>query len=419
MFTVCPKCMLTLAVTAHDLRMGQGYVRCGRCANVFNALLTLSEEPAEEISSSAPPPTPADRASTSQIAAALREDASPSAPAAEATSGPLTHLPTEQSSDGSIETESNFAAGTGTFETIVLEGEAISQTEEYVPEESVDSELAALTHRLEVASHEPLAHPPEREAEASASDTVANAADADHLMTEDTEEELVTEDALTDGAVADDVIEDYVVGDYVVSEEAAADAIDADGFEPSPPPPSRARWAWIGGSIALLLLLGLQAVHHWRNALAASPPWNAALAPTYAALGMPLEPHWDLTAYDVRQQGASADPVDPEVIRVRLSLANHAARAQPLPLLRLTLLDRYGKRVAASELAPSQYWPPGVPARTFIGRDERIDTEVAVRDPSAASASFELDVCLRGGTGTVRCAADTVSERKLADGMMP
>jgi predicted Zn finger-like uncharacterized protein len=420
MFTVCPKCMLTLAVTAHDLRMGQGYVRCGRCANVFNALLTLSEEPAEEISSSAPPPTPADRASTSQIAAALREDASlPAPPAAEATSGPLTHLPTEQSSDGSIETESNFAAGTGTFETIVLEGEAISQTEEYVPEESVDSELAALTHRLEVASHEPLAHPPEREAEASASDTVANAADADHLMTEDTEEELVTEDALTDGAVADDVIEDYVVGDYVVSEEAAADAIDADGFEPSPPPPSRARWAWIGGSIALLLLLGLQAVHHWRNALAASPPWNAALAPTYAALGMPLEPHWDLTAYDVRQQGASADPVDPEVIRVRLSLANHAARAQPLPLLRLTLLDRYGKRVAASELAPSQYWPPGVPARTFIGRDERIDTEVAVRDPSAASASFELDVCLRGGTGTVRCAADTVSERKLADGMMP
>jgi predicted Zn finger-like uncharacterized protein len=421
MFTVCPKCMLTLAVTAHDLRMGQGYVRCGRCANVFNALLTLSEEPAEEISSSAPPPTPADRASTSQIAAALRQDASSTAPpAAEAASGPLTHLPTEQSSDGSIENESNFAAGTGTFETIVLEGEAISQTEEYVPEESVDSELAALTHRLEVASHEPLAHPPERQAEAPASDTAANDADADNLIAEDVlAEDEITEDAVAEDAIADDVIEDYVVGDYVVSEEAAAEAIDADGFEPSPPPPSRARWAWIGGSIALLLLLALQAVHHWRNALAASPAWNVVLTPTYAALGMPLEPHWDLSAYDVRQQGASADPVDPEVIRVRLSLANHAARAQPLPLLRLTLLDRYGKRVAASELAPSQYWPPGVPARTFIGRDERIDTEVAVRDPSAASASFELDVCLRSSTGTVRCAADTASERKLADGMMP
>jgi predicted Zn finger-like uncharacterized protein len=46
MYTVCPKCALTLAVTAADLRAGQGYVRCGRCANVFNALLALSEESA-------------------------------------------------------------------------------------------------------------------------------------------------------------------------------------------------------------------------------------------------------------------------------------------------------------------------------------------------------------------------------------
>ncbi len=44
MYTVCPKCALPLAVTAADLRAGQGYVRCGRCANVFNALLRLSEE---------------------------------------------------------------------------------------------------------------------------------------------------------------------------------------------------------------------------------------------------------------------------------------------------------------------------------------------------------------------------------------
>src|SRR5512146_3047901 len=44
MFTVCPKCALTLAVTAADLRVAQGYVRCGRCLNVFNALARLSED---------------------------------------------------------------------------------------------------------------------------------------------------------------------------------------------------------------------------------------------------------------------------------------------------------------------------------------------------------------------------------------
>src|SRR5215469_1539679 len=44
MFTVCPKCALTLVVTAADLRVAQGYVRCGRCSSVFNALARLSDE---------------------------------------------------------------------------------------------------------------------------------------------------------------------------------------------------------------------------------------------------------------------------------------------------------------------------------------------------------------------------------------
>ena len=43
MYTVCPNCALTLVVTAADLRVAQGFVRCGRCSNVFNALARLSE----------------------------------------------------------------------------------------------------------------------------------------------------------------------------------------------------------------------------------------------------------------------------------------------------------------------------------------------------------------------------------------
>src|SRR5256885_17229036 len=59
MFTVCPKCALTLVVTAADLRVAQGYVRCGRCSNVFNALARLSEDRnAASTASSQPPPAP-------------------------------------------------------------------------------------------------------------------------------------------------------------------------------------------------------------------------------------------------------------------------------------------------------------------------------------------------------------------------
>jgi len=44
MFTVCSKCALTLVVTAADLKVAQGYVRCGRCSNVFNAIAALTDE---------------------------------------------------------------------------------------------------------------------------------------------------------------------------------------------------------------------------------------------------------------------------------------------------------------------------------------------------------------------------------------
>ena len=378
MFTVCPKCMLTLAVTANDLRMGQGYVRCGRCANVFNALLTLSEEPTEE-STGSPPPTPADRASQSQISRAMRDVPAPGEEAApgaiqeptrsqvEPVPGPETQLPTEQSSDGSIENESNRADGTGTFETIVLEGEAITQIEEYVPEESVDSELAALTQRLEMSSQEPVAAPAERASEQSG--------------------QSVETEPLEDAA-------EQPEAPFELASDAERDQ------------PARPRWPWLGGISALSLLLALQMVHHWRDALAATPALAAPLTRVYAGLGMPLDPHWDLAAYDVRQQGAAADPNDGQLIRVRLSLANHAQRAQPLPVIRLTLLDRYGKRIATSDLPPEQYWPAGSPPHASLAHDERVDTEVTVRDANASSASFELDVCLRNPQGALRCASE-------------
>ena len=364
MFTVCPKCTLTLALTTADLRMGQGYVRCGRCANVFNALLTLSEEPLNE--NSAPSAhEQADPASASQIQAVQFEELGESDPGAAAHSADESAQPADEAAqiteetavstvpsastaseppgEGAIENESNYAEGTGTLETIVLEGDAITQTEEYVPEASVDSEIAALTELLARTTEEPPSSPP---------------------------------------------------------------VLAAQFAPPEPDSPAQSQSSWFVLSALMLLLLAAQAVHHWRERLALSALWNAPLTHAYAALGAPLDPQWNLTAYDVRQQGATSDPADGQVIRVRLSLANHATQAQPVPLVRLTLLDRYGKRLAMRELTPSEYWPAGQSARAFLNRDERIESEIAVRDASAASASFELDVCLRASNGAVRCAGD-------------
>src|SRR5450755_2027949 len=234
MFTVCPKCTLTLAVTAVDLRTGQGYVRCGRCLNVFNALLALSEEPASE-GASPPVYSQADPASSSQITAALAssandagdfegdfEDGPETRGHAPNDTAPRTYLTTERSSDGAIENESSLAEGTGSFETIVLEGDAITQTEEYVPEESIDNEIAALAQRLSVAAHQ----------------SQQDAQGFGHLY---------YESAPADADAQPDAAPDPAA-------DADADA-DAGGIAVAAPPrPAR----WVAGCIALVLLLIVQ-----------------------------------------------------------------------------------------------------------------------------------------------------------------
>jgi predicted Zn finger-like uncharacterized protein len=435
MFTVCPKCTLTLAVTAGDLRIGQGYVRCGRCLNVFNALLTLSDEPAD--SASLPQSSHFDPASRAQHDGPFGDatdefEIAPETPAqVSPADGPPNHLLTESSSDGSIENESSLADTTGTFETIVLEGDGYTQTEEFVPDESVDSELAALTQRLGAADNEPIgvpvnwrnagsgpAHFSEVAAQMFGQDASGQDASGENGYGQDASARhssrrtaSAAEQLDAQSEAASDTLDVSAAHDAPSARDTAAapDASDAPDapelLTASSARASQRLWPWIAGCTVLAALFALQAMNHWRDAIAASPLWNAPVSRVYAAINVPLDPHWNLAAYDVRQQGAIADPADAHVILVRLSLANRAARAQPVPLLRLTLLDRYGKRIAARDLTPAEYWPKGRPARAFLARDERIDSQVAVRDP-ADSASFELDVCLQNARGAVRCAGD-------------
>jgi predicted Zn finger-like uncharacterized protein len=535
MFTVCPKCTLTLAVTANDLRIGQGYVRCGRCSNVFNALLKLTETAGD---AATPTPPQADPASSSQIRQALSSAAlSATAPHSPTTSAPQTPAPPqgrpqthspqpssapvppapppnaptpprqtaaattavraaspstavagpafgpgpgpdparpatlarrvgdvppapasiggtplEAARHGSdadaigqfeqvlqtlgislLEDAPDAPAQPGTatptptptpsapthgpdsrdyhsVETIVLEGDAVTHRGQDAVDEPID-ELDALTRRLSAAAGEIHdAGQPARPQPARA-DSAAKLSAFNRRGGED-EFEFEFDDATAVGGSRIDrppaLVRAHQSGDAsadsLLEDEAAEELADLD--IPGLRATSTRRWPWAIGGAVLVALLAAQALNHWRDALAASPTWGGAVKQLYAAAGRPLRPHWDLGAYDVRQEGAASDADQQQIIHVRLSLANRARRAQPTPLLRLTLLDRYGKRIAQRDLAPADYWPKGRAPESFMASDERIDSEVAIRDPSAASASFELDVCLRDSGGAIRCAAD-------------
>lgn len=333
---------------------------------------------------------------------------------------------------------------TQTVENIVLEGDEITQSEAHVSDRPLD-DLDLFTRRLGSAVSEhsdasamgvgPAAGEADTETALSASDAGAGAGDA---ATTRPMNRLAMRRARLAQAAARRAADVAAKGDAATAAARAAgrdpavlaqaesmetgnDAqaaplpdLDIPGLRAATPLQAR---LWLGGSVVLALLLLAQAINHWRDALAASPTWGHRISALYATLGVPLQPHWDLFAYEVRQQGAQSENGPHAAIRVRFSLANHAMRPQPMPLLRLTLLDRYGRRVGERDLMPADYWPKGRSPQNFLAADERVDTEIQVRDPSADSASFELDVCLPAAAGSgIRCAGDATAP---ADGAGP
>ena len=427
MYTVCPKCALPLAVTAADLRAGQGYVRCGRCANVFNALLALSEESDPAAAARAPGAAPAAHidmgtasATMSRPALSLPEaevaaEAAPqpaepappnpwAPPALRLIDSPPRPAPPALASE-TFEAEpaidlddTGEFRGTSTFETIILEGDTFLQTQETIPEEVMASELADVSRRI-AAAH---------------SGVYSGRWVDDSDIVEQDENDLDELDALGDrfdgnppGPAAEPAglaALREATGEFRHEANLGVPAGDAvDGFQD---PRRWPGWRMSTAAGALGLILAVQAINHWRDDLATHRAWYGAMRNLASMLGEPLYPNWDLNAYDVRQLGAAADSPDNHMLRVRLRLVNVGLRTQGLPLLRLTLLDRYGKAVSKGELQPAQYLPPELRGQQFIARDQRIDTEVQVLDPSQQASSFELDVCV-SATGGLRCASDT------------
>jgi predicted Zn finger-like uncharacterized protein len=166
---------------------------------------------------------------------------------------------------------------------------------------------------------------------------------------------------------------------------------------------------WSAGAGVLAILLAVQMVNHYRDDLAATPQFNKPITALYKALGIHLTPRWDLHAYDVRQLGASVDAESAGQIMVRASVKNGGHQAQPMPLLRVTLQDRFGNRIAARDVPPGSYLPRAIPAASFLSAGQRIDAEMAFVDPGSNAVGFEIDACLPAPAGGVACANDPAS----------
>lgn len=438
MYTQCPECGTVFRVTAVVLRAAHGQVRCGVCDATFDALRDLTDEVEADAGIAVSPDTvgaaavPAPPAEPFELPQATRHTASADE---ERALDELVPARSEPPADAApAEPDALFAdvnvLEPEDFEHIVLSGEA--EDDSGRPEAAYEFDLPADEwERVFIAPSEPpapldldLAAPPTEDyAESERPDEFVileeePAAGADPL-------ERTDEFEISAGWAGVDDEDGLRPHDEVAIEPDAAHSLRAEPHDlPAPddvaPPPSRdgpellapevrARRGLAGPAriaAAALLALGLaaQAVHHWREPLAGVALIGPGLAEFYARIGAPLEPRWDVAAYEVRQWGAASEEAA-GALRMRASVVNHASRPQPYPLLRVTLEDRFGSTVARREFAPAEYLPGRAAPAALLAPGARADADLSLADPGSQAVGFELDVCLRRAD-LLTCGAD-------------
>jgi len=427
MFTVCPKCALTLVVTAADLRVAQGYVRCGRCSSVFNALAQLSDERAAARAAETAPPEPEPEEPAPEPPA--QAPAAPGGADAEVSVAEDALEFNPETTDASsvfvaAKPDPEWTAATGSFKSLVA-----ANQEQAAPASSPAAEAAGEDFDLEldaallsdIVQSEPgaakpaaaparreVAAPPAREGAVPAAPAPAPAPAPPSQPARREGRKRPMGPAITPAAAPA-----RSAGER--EPPPPADETDADAFatlvRPPEPPAAPRPLLWTVGAVLLALVLAAQIINHQRDALATDPRFNRPLTALYAALGIPLAPRWDLHAYDVRQLGATVDQGSHGAITVRASIRNAGARPQPLPLLRVTLQDRFGNRLASRDVQPRDYLPRSIPPTALLASDQRIDAELAFVDPGASAVGFELDACLPLAGGAIACANDASSVR--------
>ncbi|MGP8035097.1 MAG: zinc-ribbon and DUF3426 domain-containing protein [Steroidobacteraceae bacterium] len=416
MFTVCPKCALTLVVTAADLRVAQGYVRCGRCSSVFNALAQLSDAAAaaaapqapeppqepEEPEEPAPPPPPPAPAGPGARAAA------PSAAARVADEDPIPEDALEFNpaiTDASSvfvtpPPDPEWTAATGSFKALVAANqEPTEEPERPASSEAIDVELdaALLSDIMDSGTRAALAATPAPRETAAAPAPAAAAVPPQPRRPSHTRPPA---GAGIEPARSARPVPAMAPPDADEVAESDAPQAPAETFA------TRAALPWMIGAGLMVLALLLQIIDHQRDALATDARIGRPLTALYSMLGVRLTPRWDLRAYDVRQLGAIVEPGSVGAITVRASIRNVGVKAQPLPLLRVTLQDRFGNRLASREVPPRDYLPRSVEPPSLMSVDQRIDAQLAFVDPGASAVGFELDACLPARGGGVACAND-------------
>ena len=371
MYTRCPACQSAFRVTAATLRAAHGQVVCATCHTTFDALFGLMDEL---------PPAPV-AAAIADANALLEELESPLAPD-EVT---LLHIPgsaTDWTSEGPPQVAHALAQAL-----------AHESARGAPPDSTLESaqDTPAQPPTVELDDDDPTGTwaPPSFGLESTPPTSSPNPAPV--AAQPESPSGFFTLGGTTPQANQGTAEPPSASGDEVL-----------DAWIEEQAPPRRRGWVWTLASLVLVMALGAQALHHWRQSLVHHPALGPGVAALYAAIGLPLAPESDLLAFQVTAGTVGPAP-DTGALRMSAVVTNRSHHALALPLLQVTLEDRYGAPIGRRAFGPGEYAPAHamvtVPARS------NVTATLDLADPGNEAVGFKLDVCEAAATG-LTCATD-------------
>jgi predicted Zn finger-like uncharacterized protein len=176
-----------------------------------------------------------------------------------------------------------------------------------------------------------------------------------------------------------------------------------------PEPRPRSRW-WAVGSALALLVLGAQAIHHFRSDIAGHATFGPWLTAAYETLGAEIAPNWDVHQYEIIDWVATAEPNARGLgsLKITARIQNRGATRQPYPAVQLRLKDRYEAAVGSRLFTPAEYLPRDTARGALMSPGETARAEIEVVDPGPDAYGFELDVCIEVEASLVTCGTDEV-----------
>jgi predicted Zn finger-like uncharacterized protein len=382
MFTRCPACNTVFHITAAELRAADGTVICGACDATFDALDSLSEtRPAEVVADEGA--DPADRAPGEAVQEA-GEDARDEDE----------FLEEIESLIGNEDLTGEAPRGSGLQQPGLPPQQGPGRVvPDAITDEDLDDQIPDpdSVFRVDDLPKEYLA--------TSTAPSVGTAADPEPPAPQAPPSSISGEAACSGEAVPP----------QSATAAYAQPTADPESTESMPGFVQEIRrggpWLRVTATVVAMLVLAGTWAHVQRGKLLREPAGEAVLGPIYALLRIDAAPDWKPGEFRVLRSEAIANADYRGDLRVAVEFLNAATFAQPYPVIRIVLQDRFGQRLGMHDVGPERYLD-GYSSGARLAAGERMRTSVAVPDPGERADGFRVDLCLEMAARGLVCAPE-------------